>query len=42
MSEHAWFEVQFSYGGYIECECGFRPGSQEDMDEHIPPKVASS
>jgi hypothetical protein len=33
---HAWFEVGFSYAGWIECECGFRPYSQEDMDAHIP------
>lgn len=31
---HEWFEVQFSYGGWIECTCGFRPTSQEDMDNH--------
>jgi hypothetical protein len=36
MTEHAWFEVLFAYAGWIECECGFRPQSQEDMDSHIP------
>ncbi|GAA4774350.1 hypothetical protein GCM10023351_18430 [Microbacterium gilvum] len=32
--EHEWFEVVFNYGGHIECECGFLPGSEEDMDAH--------
>jgi len=32
--EHGWFTVQFNYAGWIECECGFRPFSQEDMDAH--------
>jgi hypothetical protein len=35
MSGHAWFEAQFSFATWIECECGFRPQSQEDMDGHI-------
>jgi hypothetical protein len=36
VSEHAWFEAQFSYATWIECECGFKPQSQQDMDNHIP------
>ena len=35
---HEWVEVQFSYGGWIECSCGYRPESQEDMDNHIAPE----
>ena len=31
---HEWFVVQFNYGGWTQCECGFRPFSQEDMDAH--------
>jgi hypothetical protein len=38
----AWFTVQFSYGGYTECECGFRPGSQAEMDAHIIPTDSGS
>lgn len=34
MSAHGWFHAGFSYAGWIECECGFRPQSQEDMDKH--------
>jgi len=32
--EHGWRDVQFVYGGWIECHCGFRPYSQQDMDMH--------
>lgn len=32
---HEWVEVTFSYAGWIECSCGFRPQSQEDMDRHV-------
>lgn len=32
---HEWREVSFSWGGWIECSCGYRPESQEDMDNHI-------
>lgn len=31
---HEWIEVQFIYGTWIECTCGFKPTSQEDMDNH--------
>lgn len=37
---HAWFEVGFSYATWIECECGYRPQSQEDMDAHPAPTPA--
>lgn len=33
-ADHEWFEVGFSYAGWIECKCGYRPQSQEDMDNH--------
>lgn len=33
--DHDWFYVQFNYGGWTECECGFIPSSQEDMDAHV-------
>lgn len=33
-SEHGWTYIQFNYGGWTECECGYRPESQEDMDAH--------
>lgn len=33
--EHEFFEVQFNFVTYQECICGFRPQSQEEMDEHI-------
>lgn len=36
MSEHGWFEIAYSYATFIECECGFRPSSQQEMDAHIP------
>lgn len=36
---HGWFDLAFSYATFIECECGFRPSSQEEMDAHIPPIV---
>lgn len=32
---HGWFVVSFVHESHIECECGFRPFSQEDMDGHI-------
>jgi hypothetical protein len=35
--EHEWAEVQFIFGEWIACRCGFRPNSQEEMDAHIPP-----
>lgn len=35
---HGWFYVEYSYAGWTECECGFRPDSQEEMDAHIPPE----
>lgn len=37
MTEHAWAEVRFNYGTWLECECGYRPNSQEEMDAHIAP-----
>lgn len=33
---HEWFTIAFNYASFIECECGFRPSSQEEMDAHIP------
>jgi hypothetical protein len=33
--DHEWQEVSFSWGGYIECKCGEKPLSQEDMDHHV-------
>lgn len=36
MLKHEWNSVHFSWGGYIECNCGYRPQSQEEMDAHIP------
>lgn len=35
-AEHAWFRAEFNYGSWIECNCGFRPDSQLQMDTHIP------
>lgn len=31
---HEWVEIQFSYDGWIECSCGYRPESQDEMDTH--------
>lgn len=42
MDEHAWVTIQFNYGGWIECKCGFTPDSQDDMDAHIPPPTRES
>ena len=39
---HEWRQVSFSWGSWIECSCGFRPESQEQMDEHIPPKFSDT
>lgn len=36
--KHEWIEVQFVYGGWTECLCGFRPNNQKEMDSHIPDK----
>lgn len=38
MEEHDWFIVQFSHGSWIECRCGYRPNSQEEMDDHYMPE----
>lgn len=35
--KHEWFTASFYWGSWIECTCGFRPSSQEEKDEHIPP-----
>lgn len=33
-SVHEWQEISFSWGGFIECTCGYRPDSQAQMDAH--------
>lgn len=42
MSEHAWGCISFNYASWTECDCGYRPESQEDMDNHIPPQKEES
>lgn len=32
---HVFRLVSFIYSSYLQCECSFRPYSQEDMDEHL-------
>ena len=34
MPTHKWAEVSFNYASWIECSCGYRPHSQQDMDAH--------
>jgi hypothetical protein len=29
-----WATVSFVWGSWIECNCGFQPKNQEDMDTH--------
>jgi len=33
---HAWFEAQFAFSSWIQCTCGYRPHSQDEMDAHGP------
>lgn len=40
--DHEWFTIIYSYATFTECECGFRPSSQEEMDAHIPRREGSS
>ena len=32
---HKWNWVAFSYASWYQCDCGYEPRSQEDMDTHI-------
>lgn len=32
--EHEWEHIEFTFGGYLQCKCGYRPNSQEEMDAH--------
>jgi hypothetical protein len=36
--EHDYYAVQFSWGGYVECECGYRP-SEAEFPSTIRPVV---
>ncbi len=36
---HEWQEISFSWGGFIECSCGYRPRSQAQMDAHVAAPV---
>jgi hypothetical protein len=40
MEEHEWVQVSFIYGTWIECRCGYRPTSQQEMDAHYQPEGA--
>jgi hypothetical protein len=31
---HEWVLVEFVFGSWTECICGFVPQSQEEMDAH--------
>lgn len=32
--EHKWVRVIFSFAEWIECNCGYRPYSQQEMNAH--------
>jgi len=34
MPDHEWVEVAFSYASWVECTCGYKPYTQDQMREH--------